>query len=125
MTPQLTHIANWMPRQHRTVRFAPVTKIPGEERVDAISFIRDALHDLANATKVRVSGTFTTTTPTSTIDPIEVFHCLTAVHAQVLAAYHTYGMGAAESVGIFELTKDSPTKDFKKALETYYPQQKP
>lgn len=122
MTPQLSQISSWMTAQHRCTRFAPQTKIPPLERADCITLINQAARTLAQAT--RVSGAkhdFATANSDSLVDPVEVYTALTFLHAQVLAAYHTYGMPAAEGVGIYELTRTDSPKDFKKALETFYP----
>ena len=133
MTPQLYQVSHWMTAQHRTVRFSPTTKIPPIERADAVQYIAQALRAFKQATCVTASDTFATATTEATLKPEEVFTALTLIHAQVLAAYHTYGFPAAEASGIHELTREAvpqgagPTKvrDFKMALETFYPTTKP
>lgn len=122
MTPQLQQVSNWMQRQHRTVRFAPSPVIPPLERSDAITYIEAALQSLAQATHVSAhGGLHRTANTTAKVVPVDVLTALTVLHAQVLAAYHTYGFPAAEAQGVYQLTRDNGKPDMKKALETFYP----
>jgi hypothetical protein len=105
MTPSLRQVDHWMSAQHRLGRHRPTPIIPAVERIDAVEFIAKALQRFATATKVDLSRTLATTSDgDNAIRPAEVLEALTKLHAEVLAAYHTYGLSACCDSGIYELT---------------------
>jgi hypothetical protein len=108
MTPSLRQIDHWMSSQHRLGRHRPTPVIPAVERIDAVEFVAKALQRFATATKVDLSRTIATTTDDrNSIRPAEVLEALTKLHAEVLAAYHTYGLTACLEAGVYELTNRS------------------
>lgn len=107
MTPQQQQVAHWMDTQHRTVRYAPVTKLTGVERLDVIDFLQTALTDFRTTLEVRGDDVFRTTRESSVIKPDIALASLTRLHAEVLAAFHALGLAAAANPALYELTNEA------------------
>lgn len=131
MNPQLRQTEHWMSSQHRTVRWTPITTINAFERVDAMDYIAKGLRALGHALHCEFKySAIVTNDDVNSVRPEEVLAALSVLHSQVLAAYHTTGLGAAASAGLYELhNKSIPVgagpkphdPDFARVLKDVFP----
>lgn len=119
-----------MDSAHRIHRTKPTTSIPLAERIDSVEFIDSALARYAESIGIRRHGSlFQTDSAASASSPVEVLAALTNLHAQVLAAFQTFGLSAVSDAALYELTNlHTPAgavrrhePDYSLALKRIYP----
>lgn len=106
MNPSLQQVERWMAAQHRMARWSPVDTLSARERIDVIATIFDAFASFAAETgfEVKLPSTIVTKDEDNKVNPVTLLAALTHLHAEVIAAAHAYGLAAALSGGVYELT---------------------